>query len=315
MAPLGAILFRVASVLCLGAVLSVASELWFWKVALNEIPILVVVYGLIGHLMLCLMRAGPVRGVAGAFVAAGLFGFAIEGVVVQQLYLAFPFQIVWTPLAWHALLSVGVALFGWRRAMAAGWWQGAAVNLAMGVFVGVWGLYLWHAVDPDDGDQYFDWTLGDGFYLQLWISAALFGAAQAGLSLMRHRLAAPAPRAEIAVLLALALATWAAGSLLLAWPLSLVFPLLLALGLAALWRDARGPATGWFATEVGRQIPLLRWPLLLILPFTATAVFQAMSEARIAFEANVVALVVAVPLSLALWLWALWRCFRTPRAA
>lgn len=46
-----------------------------------------------------------------AFLLAGsLFGFAVEGVIVWQLYEALPFSILWTALGWHMLIDVWL---GW----------------------------------------------------------------------------------------------------------------------------------------------------------------------------------------------------------
>ena len=70
------------------------------------------------------------------FLGGAILGWLSEGVLVSTAYDAFPFQMVWTPLAWHALIT-GLAVGGIGRA-GPRWplWRQLAALVALGVFCG-----------------------------------------------------------------------------------------------------------------------------------------------------------------------------------
>jgi hypothetical protein len=83
----------------------------------------------------------------GCFFSRGcvVYGWLLEGVLVQTMYDAFPIQISFTGLSWHALLSI---VFGW-------WWlprrlrAGTALFpcLLFGLALGLWSIGWW--LEPD----------------------------------------------------------------------------------------------------------------------------------------------------------------------
>ncbi|WP_240913615.1 hypothetical protein [Thermococcus sp. JdF3] len=84
-----------------------------------------------------------------------VFGWLVEGVVVQTVYTDFPFQLIWTPLAWHALISVLIGLYFAGEALSD--WSVKKVSMLfvfIGAFWGFWASY-WkledgYAVSPGD---------------------------------------------------------------------------------------------------------------------------------------------------------------------
>ena len=61
-------------------------------------------YSLAGYVFLAAVQYFHVRDLWSLFLCGALFGWLTEGVIVQTMYDAFPLQISWTGLAWHALL-------------------------------------------------------------------------------------------------------------------------------------------------------------------------------------------------------------------
>lgn len=89
-----------------------------------------------------------IQGWRAVLLGGALLGWLIEGVIVATMYDAFPFQVVWTPLAWHALVT-GVGVVGVGRM--AGRWPAARMAAAW-AGLGAWaGLFaLWWPLDRDD---------------------------------------------------------------------------------------------------------------------------------------------------------------------
>ena len=314
----GALLLRLALILALGGLFSAFSEFWFYRIrpGLGRYA-LVLLYGLAGYLFVLILRFFQVRGIAGFFVAAGLFGFAIEGIAVGQLYANLPFSIVWTPLAWHALFSLGLGYLLYRRVMAEGPLLGAvALNLAIGIGLGIWGAYLWNVIEADDGSVHFLWQPAARFADQFLFGFVLFIGAHALLDRVPPPASAP-PRAEFAAFAALAGLFWLAGPALAWFPFSLVMPFLVLVSIASLLvgheRGRKGAGSDWLARFFALRIPPGRYLLSLLLPAAAIATYAAMEANRLEWESNVVVALITVPLSALYWLYALIRAGR-PRA-
>ena len=137
--------YLVAS-LCLGWIAVWASENMFWTtpapdLRVVELAVTWLVYSVAAGAALSAVIWSGLRGWRAAFLGGALVGFGIEGAVVGTMYDAFPLQLVWTPLAWHALIS-GLCVLGGGLALARGpvWGQGAGLAV-LGLFGAVWGLY------------------------------------------------------------------------------------------------------------------------------------------------------------------------------
>lgn len=137
--------YLVAS-LCLGWIAVWAGENLFWTTPAPDLRLLDLVftlgaYSVVAGAALSAVIWSGLRGWRAAFLGGALLGFMVEGAVVGTMYDAFPAQLVWTPLAWHALIS-GLCVLGGGLALARGPVGRQAVGLlALGVFGAVWGLY------------------------------------------------------------------------------------------------------------------------------------------------------------------------------
>jgi hypothetical protein len=130
--------------LLLGLIAVWASENLFWIVPAADltIPVLLMMWGVYSFGAAAALSAVLLTGVSGlwaAFLGGAIMGYLVEGGFVSTIYDAFPVQLVWTPLAWHALITgglfVGLARTRLPPLMAIAVWGGAAVA---GV---AWALY------------------------------------------------------------------------------------------------------------------------------------------------------------------------------
>ena len=137
--------YLVAS-LCLGWIAVWASENLFWTTPAPDLrPVDLIltwgVYSVAAGAALSAAIWARLGGWRGAFLGGALLGFAIEGAVVGTMYDAFPAQLVWTPLAWHALISGLGVLWGGMVLARGGVGRQVAGMAVLGVFGAIWGLY------------------------------------------------------------------------------------------------------------------------------------------------------------------------------
>ncbi len=135
----------VLASLAFGAIAVWGSEMLFWSaptapLGLIDLPLVLLAYSLASAAALSAVLLTRARGLPAALLGGSIMGWLVEGVVVATAYDAFPFQLVWTPLAWHGLVT-GLALVGlWR------WAMGSIARLltmavALIVFGTAWALY------------------------------------------------------------------------------------------------------------------------------------------------------------------------------
>ena len=292
----------------LGAIFAVGSELWFYEVALNfELATLLLAYGLCAVMMMAVLTRWPPRDIWGVYLGGAVFGLLIEGIVVPTVYVLFPFQMIWTPLAWHALLTVLVGWWVYRRVMATGiWWHAAALNLSIGVFVGLWSAYLWNA-DESGAELVWTWQPTRAFAVQMGAGLAAFVGAHLLLD-VAARWPARMPAWVI----------WALGGLITlvfctAWlpayfPVSLAPPVVIAV---TLWALARGQGDGaWFGAAMALQVPRARYLWALLILGGAVGAYHLIATLQLPLEMNLPVAGITVPVSLVMWFYALWRGLR-----
>ena len=146
---------RLAFALLSAAVLVVFSEKLYWYVTGYSVLDLLVGYFFPAFVLLWVVDTFRVRRLAPLFLAAAVFGFVAEGMLTNTLYEGGPlawFSVSYTPLAWHAPLSV---VFGWwwlRRELLAGQMRRVALGCAaVGILWGLWALAWWlpeNVADP-----------------------------------------------------------------------------------------------------------------------------------------------------------------------
>ena len=299
---------RFAGVAATGAIFSAFSELWFYRIEANAGQLgLILAYGFFGYILLLTLRLFQVQSFAGFFVAAAMFGFLIEGVLVPVLYLNLPFSVAWTSLGWHALFTVCVGYYLFRKLMSARAWRGAALlNGAIGVGLGVWNAYLWNVVETDAVISGYHWHDTREFSAQFLVGYGLFVGGHLLLDRFPVSPAAPS-RQEYALWFTLAMAVFGFGYFLPLFPYSLVLPFALLISFASLRAGLASQQNDWLAQFLALRIPLPRYALSLLIPGLAIASYWAVTSARLEWETNVVVAGLAVPISSIYWIYALLR--------
>ena len=115
--------------------------------ALGALAELFLLYAIPATLLIGLMARFGTRGSARVLLLGALTGTAIEGAMVPAVYEAVPFSYLWTSVAWHGPVTVGLGLFLLPRLMARSTWPRRALSLAaLGAGWGVWTTWAW--ADP-----------------------------------------------------------------------------------------------------------------------------------------------------------------------
>ncbi len=287
--------------LALGLVAVWASENLFWSAPRPDFSLIGLaltwgMYALCCAAALSAVMLTGVRGLAGLCLGGALLGWLTEGVIEGTMYDAFPVQLVWTPLAWHMLITsvgvLGVARAGlrWpllRQALA---WAG------LGLFGAVWALY-WPVERTDQPGL-----------LPAWLYLVGMGVLVVGAFWALDR---PAPRAlprtwVLWVAPALLAVFWGLRVVAAPMPALLALPVLIGVTLWAMRRLGKG-AQGW--PDWQRAAHPARHLLFLIAPLIATLGIVPGWQAG-GLPVNVFTLLITAPIGLGLWLWALWRAGR-----
>ena len=277
----------------LGLISVWASENLFWTAPPEgwsplELLLTWVAYSLCAASALSAVLVTGVQGWRAAFLGGAVLGWLVEGVVVGTMYAAFPFQVVWTPLAWHALVT-GVLVLGVGRASVRWPWpRQLAAWVGVGLLAGVFGLF---------------WPLErDTLPGPLTVGAYLVGLGLvvpfAQLALDRiGRLETPSRRV-LAVAPGLLALLWLVQVAFAPSPIWLTLPLLL---WGVWWVMRRLGAATRGGLDLGAPASLRRHLLFLAAPVTTTAVVSAgWRLAPDGLEGNLVALVLTAPTSLVL---------------
>lgn len=290
-----------ASLAC-GLIAVWASENMFWSAPPADLTatgwlLTWIAYALASAVALSAVAWAGCGGWRGVFLGGAILGFMVEGVLVDTMYDAFPFQLVWTPLAWHALatgLAVGGigrmgAVWGPRRMVLA--WAG--VGLAAGVFALYWPL--------ERGAMPGGWAV-------LGYLAGLGLAVPAGHVVLDRLGRLPRPHgAVLAVAPLLAMALWVGKTVAWPSPARLALPVMLGLTVWAMLRLGARDRVGF-----GAPAPVARHLLFLVAPLVACAVAVPGWALTGGLGTNIVAAVAMVPCGLGLWLWLLWGAVRRP---
>lgn len=90
-----------------------------------------------------------VRSIWALILAGALYGWAVEGIVVWQMYEALPYSISWTPLGWHVIVDVLIGWYGVRYILMKERYQLTAVfAIVLGLIWGIWATWFWGEVAP-----------------------------------------------------------------------------------------------------------------------------------------------------------------------
>lgn len=292
--------------LCLGMIAVFGSENLFWTAPQEPIKPLEwavtwFAYSLVAAAALSAVLWAGLSGWRAAFLGGALLGFGVEGVVVTTMYDAFPAQIVWTPLAWHALLT-GLLLFALPRALARGPVAvQVAVLLGIGGLGAVWGLY-WPSERP----------VMPGFEVTLpYLAGLALPVVVAHVLLDRLDNLTPPHPVVLGAAPAILLALWLVRVGLTGSAVMLVFP---AVVLATVWAMRRLGQAGR-PLPLGPAVPAWRHALFLLTPLTVALLVVPLWRSYGAVAVNVPAALGTGALGLGLWLWLLGTAIRPARQA
>lgn len=210
------------------------------------------------------------------------------------MYDAFPFQLVWTPLAWHGVVTGLGILALHRSACGRGFLRHLSlmVGLGLGFFAGFWPT---ERQDLPQMDAILQYQVGSGL------------AAVLGLLLLDRFGQVPRPPRLVALaVLALAALLWLGKTAVDLRAERLALPVMLGLTLWAMRRLGTGETVSFGPN--GR----LRHGLFLIVPGLVFVAAGLDFRDSAGVPSNIIVAVVLVPLGLGLWLWCLLRAFRTP---
>jgi hypothetical protein len=244
------VLRYVAVALCVGWIAVWSAENMFWIVPPPDLTVwkLLLTWLAYSWVAAAAVSAVMLTGATGwwaAFLGGAVLGYGIEGIIVGTIYDAFPLQLVWTPLAWHALIVggvfVGLARMPMQRARAVVLWTLVASGAV------VWSLYwpMEREVLP---------TVGD---LALYLVVSGLVAVGAHRALDGLWPVAGVPRAVLWIAPISLLFVWGVGMVLTMEPFRLVIWPCLAVVVWALVRQK--PGKGWAPPVSGMQafLPLL----------------------------------------------------------
>lgn len=311
---------RAVSVIGLGAVLVSTSEYWFYQVEAEvSSTMILLAYGLLGYLFIAVVQRFRVHSVAGLVVAASLLGFLIEGVPVPVVYANPPLSIVWTSLAWHAVLTLGLGWLSVRVVLAdARIWRAIAINAAFGFVLGVWNAFMWNAKEVESTDQFtFVWQPTEVFATQFLFGYALFVGGHILLDRLYPKTLAIGQfeyfSLWVLVTVISVLVAYSSGLFVL-FPIlpALVLGCLLALQLAS----KTSPGGVIIIDRLYKErIPLRRFGLTGLIPVTAIAGYAGMVHLEVKTEMNVLLIVTVGPAAVAILLWSLFQIGRQANQA
>jgi len=145
---------RILMSLFSGYILLYYSELLFWArydpetMALPDFLITYFVYSLAAYILLSTVSVFRVRSIWALFLTGAIYGWIIEGVIVQTVYEDLPLSISWTGLAWHALISVIIGWYYMRKILLENnYYKTIRTSLLIGLFYGFWSLCWWEMED------------------------------------------------------------------------------------------------------------------------------------------------------------------------
>lgn len=294
--------------LCLGlGVLAVwAGENMFWfnpPEGLHplDLALTVIAYSIASGVGLSLVIWTGVAGLPAAFLGGAVMGYMVEGVIVGTIYDPLPFFWVWTPLAWHALISGGLVLGVGRAGAVLGPVRMALIWGALGLGSAFWAQY-WPS-EVTDGE-----TLATTGVLAVYLVGfgGLVVLAQVGMDRI-GQLPRP-PNAVLWIAPAIALLVWVAQGVADLNPLRVLLPLVMVL----LWWVMRRLGQGGARVSLGAAVPVWQHALVLIAPAIAVVLAPlAWAEGWGTLSANIVVAMVTCLLSL-VWLGRLvWRAARS----
>jgi hypothetical protein len=294
-----------AASLAIGAIAFWGSECLFWAAPRSDMTFVDLVltwlsYGLCAAAVVSAVHVTGIRGWRALFLGGAILGWCVEGIIADTAYQGFPAQLVWTPLAWHALIT-SWALFGLCRA--AVHWSIArqilglsALGFSAAVFAQFWPL---ERTDLPDFGLSFGYLVGLGCLVPL-------------ANIVLDRIGPlPQPTFWVTRIAPLLLSLiWLIKMLIAPNPVRLAVPLLIA---ATLWIMRRLGQTPAPALSIGGGGSTMRHVLFLVAPITAAGLNAIGWNIWHGVATNIVFALSTSAVGLLAWLYLLWAALRVER--
>jgi hypothetical protein len=212
----------------------------------------------------------------------------------------FPITIVWTGLAWHALIAVLLGWYAMRRALARSFAHTLALAAALGLLWGVWALFWERQAPPVPWPPFLlhaavaTLVLALAYRAGQWFDAAGFAVS----------------RVDAAVLGVLVLAWFALVTVPTTGVWSLLLAALMGLAVLALRANGRRERRGDFLALLGQPFPWSRLLALAPIPVLATLAHEAGRAGAESPQTNLLVLAVTVPLGAIFFVVSLWVLLR-----
>lgn len=254
---------------CVGYIVTFWSELVFGSPqtfdGIAEPVFIWGLYSVAAYALLCVLAVFRVCNLPGLFLAAGLFGWLVEGVLGQEAYDALPMSLSFTGLSWHALISVGLGWYGVTRLLQ----QRSRLPLAilcigLGLFWGFWAVSWW---SPDEPQRHVT-PLRD-FAASAALSGALLVAAHWLFQRLQPTRFEPS-RIELQTLIGATALFFVAVTVPATPVAAAILPALVAGVIYLLVRHRRCPAGPTLLTQLERPARASGFLILLLIPAAAT---------------------------------------------
>ena len=171
---------RIALSLATGYALFFYSERMFWSFlrqddAIFFLVIAWILYSIFAYLFLYTIGYFKVRTLSALFLAGVAFGWIVEGIYAMTFFgiagIPLPYSIIWTGVAWHALISVVIGWYFLYRSMVQRSYA-HTIGLAslLGLFWGIWAV-AWALETPPL------FSTPTAFIVHAFLTTILFGGA------------------------------------------------------------------------------------------------------------------------------------------
>jgi hypothetical protein len=241
------------------------------------------------------------------FLAGAVYGWLLEGVIVDTMYDNFPLYISFTSLAWHVPLDVLLGWYAVNRLLKRGSLRQTALTAAgIGLFWGTWAIWPWAEIgvmQPPGEFALFTWAaalpLIGAYAVWQWAGVTAFNV----------------PRWMLWALLA-AFGGMFAFNIVPMRPLAvLILPPLLLLAFYALERNRRAESPGSLLAAIANSAAdprrrFIHYAALLLMPLIASAAYALYAGLGVIFPTNIPVFIVMMPGGFILFGWSVWRAIR-----
>jgi hypothetical protein len=256
---------RIGLSLLLGIIFIYFSELMFWATPIHpESPLSYGIlltwlfYSLGAYIFLFLVSFFNVRTIWALFITGALYGWFIEGIVVQTTFEALPLSISFTGLAWHDLITV---LCGWyliRKTLQDNQiWKLIAVSIGIGLFFGIWSITWWVEEEVAVITSLRDFALYVGVSSLITIASYflydLIPLTDFKLTLVEK------------IFVGIGLSVWYI-FIVISLPLALILIPLIAISILALWWNKKKEQEEDLIHVLNEKVPFYRYFILLLIP-------------------------------------------------